>query len=337
MNVAALPVMTGTYARPLSLQLAGALWVWRYGCDVVNLHGTENAFILPLLLPKCPVVVTSHGTAYRVAKWGGLAKLAMRVSEAIAARLATSTTAVSSPQAIRVAARFKRPVKYIPNGVESAEPASAAEVSAFLQASGISGTHFWLFAAARIDPIKGCHTLLEAIGGVPNAPPLLVVGDLWHAPGYERQLRDLARELDVVFVPKVESPQLLAGLLRAADLFVFPSTVEAMSIMLLEAVLSGTPVIASDIPENAAILPSRVRVFRAGDRDDLRRQLIVAHGQNPEAATAAALEAAQSVRNRYDWDPIANSYEQVYREAVKSWTERRARMLSLLRYGGIWR
>ncbi len=45
------------------------------------------------------------------------------------------------------------------------------------------------------------------------------------------------------------------GLLQSCRVFVFPSTVEAMSMMLLEALAVGTVGIASDIPENTSILP----------------------------------------------------------------------------------
>jgi glycosyltransferase involved in cell wall biosynthesis len=299
-----------------------ALWVWRFGCDVVNLHGTENAFVLPLLLPKCPVVVTSHGTAYKVAKWGGMAKIAMRISERLAVKLATAVTAVSAPQADSLSKRYGRKVKYIPNGVDAVEPAGEADVPAFLESSGLEQKRFWLFAAARVDPIKGCHTLLEAYRRVEDAPPLLVVGDLRHAPGYEERVRRLARGLPIAFVPRTENKALLMGLLRAADLFVFPSTVEAMSMMLLEALAVGVPTIVSDIPENMSILPPGVVTFRTGDAADLTGKLRAFQRSDKEVVRAAAAQAAGWVRRSYEWDVIAARYEEVYEQAIAA---RRAR------------
>ncbi len=85
----------------------------------------------------------------------------------------------------------------------------------------------------------------------------------------------------MTFVPRLdEKPQLL-GLLRRARLFVFPSEVEAMSMMLLEAVCQRAPVVASDIPENTSILPPGFATFRAGDAAALAQALreALAHGR----------------------------------------------------------
>ena len=68
---------------------------------------------------------------------------------------------------------------------------------------------------------------------------MLVVGDLGHAPGYEERLRELAEGLPVTFVPRLDDKAVLLGLLQHCRVFVFPSTVEAMSMMLLEALAEG--------------------------------------------------------------------------------------------------
>lgn len=317
-HVVSLPVPSGKYLRPLALQMLSAVWVLQSDCDVVNVHGMENAFITPLMLLRCPVVVTSHGRAYRVQKWGAVAKLAMRASEWIAMRTATRVTAVSAPQAQNLTRRYRRSVDPIPNGVTVADDADESGARVLLSSVGLEGGRYWLFAAARVDPIKGCHTLIEAWRAVPGAPPLLVVGDLWHASGYEERLRRLAEGTAVHFLPKVDSPTLLAGLLRLAELFVFPSTTEAMSMMLLEALMSGTPVVASDIPENVAILPESVTTFRNGDATDLREKLVTFAGRDRDETRRLAREAAQEVEARFDWGNIALAYEQEYQRAMRA-------------------
>ena len=96
-----------------------------------------------------------------------------------------------------------------------------------------------LFAAARVDPTKGCLDLIKAWRTMDCPTPLLVVGDLWHAPGYESDLKAAADGMAIHFLPRIEDKAVLAGLVASADVFVFPSTVEAMSMMLLEAMALG--------------------------------------------------------------------------------------------------
>ena len=273
-RVLALPALAHKYLGPVLLQLACAADVlWRGRYDVLHLHGAENAFVLPLLRLRYPVVTTNHGPAYLREKWSRPARAAIRAVDGLSVRLASRATAVSIVQAEELSRRYGREVVAVPNGVEPDEAADEEAAARLLGELGLAPGSYLLFAAARVDPTKGCHTLIEALGRLEDPPPLLVVGDLHHAPGYEERLRTLAAGLPVTFVPRLdEKPQLL-GLLRHARLFVFPSEVEAMSMMLLEAVCQRAPVVASDIPENTSILPPGFATFRAGDAAALAQAL----------------------------------------------------------------
>ena len=143
-----------------------------------------------------------------------------------------------------------------------------------------------------------------------------MVGDLHHAPGYEERLRGLARDLPVTFVPRLDAKPVVLGLLRGARLFVFPSEVEAMSMMLLEALCQDAPTLASDIPENTSILPPGFPVFRTGDAEALAAGLTRLLTADPEARRREAAAARDWVSARYGWDEIARSYDALYREAV---------------------
>ena len=108
-----------------------------------------------------------------------------------------------------------------------------------------------------------------------DAPPaVLVVGDLHHALGYEARLRKLADGLPVTFLPRLDDKAALMGLLQHCRVFVFPSTVEAMSMMLLEALALGAVGIAGDIPENTSILPLEY-VEPQSLGEEVRSQLLI--------------------------------------------------------------
>ena len=280
------------------------------------MHGAENGFVVPLLRLRSPVVTTNHGPAYLREKWSGAAKALIRAVDGLSVRPATRATAVSTVQAAELRRRYGREVVAIPNGVDLDEPVDEEGAERLLAGLGLSRGEYLLFAAARVDPTKGCHTLLEALGRLPEPPPLLVVGDLYHAPGYEERLRALARDLPVSFVPRLDAKPVVLGLLRGARLFVFPSEVEAMSMMLLEALCQDAPTLASDIPENTSILPPGFPVFRTGDADALAAGLQQLLAADPEARRREASAAREWVTARYGWDEIARSYDAVYRAAM---------------------
>ena len=65
----------GKHARQTTLNLRAAWHALRYGqYDLIHLHNAEASFVLPLLRLRYRVVATSHGPAYRRAKWGPVAK-----------------------------------------------------------------------------------------------------------------------------------------------------------------------------------------------------------------------------------------------------------------------
>ena len=63
-----------------------------------------------------------------------------------------------------------------------------------------------------------------------------------------------------------------------AALFVLPSDLEGMPIVLLEALSYSTPVLASDVPLNREVLGSFGQTFTAGSVEDLGRSLAECSG-----------------------------------------------------------
>ncbi len=311
-RVVALPVPKGKYLGPVALDILSALAaVWR-GYDVAHVHGSENAFVLPLLRLRSRVISTNHGRAYELQKWGATARRIMRMMEGGSVRWASSATCVSFTQTEQLLKTYGVPVCYIPNGVDPSISPNTESAAKVLAANDLKPHNYVMFAAARVDPTKGCLTLIRAWRATGSDLPLLIVGDLWHAHGHEAELRKAAEGANVTFLPRTEDRGILLGLVALSALFVFPSTVEAMSMMLLEAVSVGARVLTSDIPENTRILPGGFPSFRAGDEVDLARAMNSALAE-PEAEARARCDSyARAVRQAYDWGRIAEQYMEVY-------------------------
>lgn len=107
--------------------------------------------------------------------------------------------------------------------------------------------------AARIAPDKGADLLLKAAPMIFKRVPEAKIFIAGHDFGYQKTLKDLANELGVSdkvhFLGELSRPDLISAF-KHADVFVLPSQYEAFGLVLAEAMLGKTPVVAS---KNSAI------------------------------------------------------------------------------------
>lgn len=115
-----------------------------------------------------------------------------------------------------------------------------------------------LLHVGRVDPAKDHPTLLRAIGDVleslPHAHAILVGPNTEQLP---KIFPDLFTRIDSARIHLLGARDDVADLAGAADAFVFTSTTEGQPNALLEAMASGLPVIASDIPPIREVIPQR--------------------------------------------------------------------------------
>jgi len=306
------PSLPGKHLRATTHFISSAVHaLLHHEYDLIHLHNAEASFILPLLKLRYPrIIATSHGQAQAREKWGKLAKTLMALTEIPFMRLSNTVTSVSKPLADYYEQRYGRPVLYIPNGIDEQPLVPPEKVNAVLEKYNIEPGYV-MFAAGRIIPSKGAHTLMEAFRELddPDAR-LIIVGDTKQIPAYEKRLFALADDR-VTFIPFISDREELRSLLQAAKLFVFPSTIEAMSMMLLQVASFGIPAIYSDIPENLAAMPTSGVVFKAGNVEDLEQKLSYALNNLQEMGSLAQV-AQKHVQSEHSWDRIVREYERLY-------------------------
>lgn len=157
-----------------------------------------------------------------------------------------------------------------------------------------------LLYVGRLDPRKGVHTAIEAVGLLDGAT-LDVLGEGDEA--YARELRSLAARLGVAdrvsfgAAPRHE----LRARYDAADVVVFPSTwAEPFGLVPLEAMATGAPVVATGLGGSGEFLADDVNCvrFRAGDARSLADAVLAVEADPPRRArlicaglaTAAAMD-----------------------------------------------
>jgi len=305
-----IPTLPGKYLQPLSLFIFSALHALLLeNFDLIHLHYAEAGFINPLLRLRYKVVATSHGPAYSREKWGKKAKALIKLMDAPFIIFANKVTSVSLPLANEYEKKWKKKIYYIPNGVEHNMPINKETALKILRQHGVDGNYI-LFSAGRMDRTKGCHLLLKAFSDIETDLKLVVVGDFGIDPDYYKELQSLANE-KVRFIPFIADKSELFGILLGAYIFIFPSTVEAMSMALLEAASLGIPIICSDIPSNKTVLPEQALFFRSEDIDNFKEKLEWAL-THPAEMREMGLRAQEWVKKEFSWDLIADKYDKLF-------------------------
>ncbi|WP_246028026.1 glycosyltransferase family 4 protein [Paenibacillus xylaniclasticus] len=118
-----------------------------------------------------------------------------------------------------------------------------------------SGETFQILSVGRIVPEKGLFSILEALKNLKNKRIV------WTIAGDGNQREELlsaalAHGINVDWKGKLPTEEINA-LYCEADLLVVPSLTETYGLVVREAMQSGTPIIASDIPSFATLLTHR--------------------------------------------------------------------------------
>lgn len=178
-----------------------------------------------------------------------------------------------------------------------------------------SDTQPYLLAVSTINPHKNYETLLRAYARLPaDAPHLVIAGKPMHQPTYHQLQAIVAQEQieDRVHFLGVVPYQELPALYQRATAFVFPSRLETFGHPLVEAMASGTPVIASDLPVCKEICRDVALYFAPDDVGGL-----VGHMQQLLCDVNLRNRLVQRGRERaedFSWDESARRLVEVFEE-----------------------
>jgi N-acetyl-alpha-D-glucosaminyl L-malate synthase BshA len=142
---------------------------------------------------------------------------------------------------------------------------------------------------------------------------LVLVGDGPERPATEAEVERLGLGSDVQFLGKVDP---VADLLRAADLFLLPSSSESFGLSALEAMACGAPVVASDVGGVPEVVEDGVsgRLVPVGDVDAIAQATLeLLQPERWNAARSAAIEQAQG----FSAERVVPRYEALYERVLR--------------------
>ncbi len=198
-------------------------------------------------------------------------------------------------------------IRVVLNGVDTEEfhPGTADRGALGLP----TGVPLALFVGDIRTPRKNLDTVLKALVGVPGSH-LAVVGNTTESP-----FPALAAQLGIAErVHFLGFRRDVPALMRAADLFVFPSRYEACSLVLLEAIASGLPVVTASTSGGAEVIGADCGIVLDDANDVGRLQSALCALQEDPSRRRAMGEAARAVAERHTWAIMAEQYLKIYRD-----------------------
>ncbi len=305
------PVNRSFYSLPVSFNITSKIKevLFRESWDIVHVHGTLSPTLPLFTLLQSPYVnfMTFHPTHGHSLGFEIFKPLLKRAFDKIEGKIAVSRSAMKS-----IKRHFDGEFRIIPNGVDTVR--FGPHVAPF---KGLKrpGEKIVLFVG-RLEPRKGVGTLIKAFSIVSRKiknVKLVIVGD---AP-LRKYFEVRARGLNINFLGKVRATDIPA-IYRTADVFVAPATgKESFGIVLIEAMASMVPVVASDIEGYREILGNDGILVPPGNEKALAEALINLL-KNPEISARLALQGRKKVVEHFSWEIVTNLVEDYYFEVLKN-------------------
>jgi glycosyltransferase involved in cell wall biosynthesis len=281
--------------------------------ELIHYHAMGNAIFsfLPRIVGK-KTIVTLHGLDYQREKWGKFATLYLKFCEKVIKHFPNHVISVSKKIKDHYIKRFGKEIEFIPNGVELHKPKKLTKLRKFL----IRKNNYILFLS-RIVPEKNVDLLIRAFKQINTDLKLVIVGDATHTDEYLKKCKDLAkRDNRIIFTGPLYGEDKYEAFSNAR-LFVLPSTIEGMPIVLLEAMSFGICPLVSDIKENAYVIEGKYGfTFKSNNEKDLIKQIQTLINSPLKTKQVGKL-CKEMVKKNYQWDAVAKQTFELYKKALK--------------------
>jgi glycosyltransferase involved in cell wall biosynthesis len=283
----------------------------RHRFDVVHCHAAyPQAYVAATLrrLTGIPYVVRPHGADVLP---GEKIRLSQRLEARMARALTRADAVIAQGDALRdviigIGVAPDRIVT-INNGVD---------VATFATAEPFPHPRRYILGLGSLVPHKGFDLLVDAYARLRDpAVDLLIAGDGSEAAALGAQIARLGLTDRVRLLGPVTGSRKVS-LYRSAEWFVCPSRREPFANVILEALASGLPVVATDVGGNREMVkPECNGLLCQPESPEALAAAIQRLLDQPAFASGLRSAAAASVAG-HDWSQVATRYVEVYRAVV---------------------
>lgn len=253
-----------------------------------------------------PSLMEGHGLEWKRSKYSRKARKLMKFMEAFTAKINRHLVMCSEDQVLYFKKEYGKESVCVPGAVNLPEP-SVADKSNILTRFGLEKGKYLLFMGRLVQDKNPDYLIKAFIKSKLVGWKLVIAGSNEAMPEYVRKLHELCDGRDdVIFTGAVYSED-KARLLRDTYCFCLPSTIEGLSIVMLEAASYKLPIIASDIEANREFLKDDAVFVRPENEKDLEEALQFAVSNSAEMNRLKMINYNKVVSS-YTWDKVATKY-----------------------------
>ena len=282
-------------------------WIATEEFDILHLHepAIPSLSLLACSIAEGPMVGTFHVAAPRQKVAFAIAPLLEPVIEKLRARIAVSEVA---RETLRI--HLDTDAVVIPNGISAKFFADAKANPDWRKTRTIG------FIGRFSEPRKGLNVLLEALPNIARIFPDIKVLIAGPGEGIEAmQSVNPALRNKLQFLGRINDEE-KASFLKSLDIYVAPNTGgESFGIILAEAMASGVPIVASDIPAFRHLLEEGRygSLFENEDATSLAETIIdlFKHDDKRKKLSESGMERAK----RFDWSQVSDEIMNVFMHA----------------------
>ena len=285
--------------------------------DLIHAHefdaNTQGAFVAALA--GIPIVATIHGKNY----FGE--KLRRRLAYRWVSRNATMV-AVSEDLKQFIVEKVGVPpnqVKVLYNGVDVVPTCDSIQVGECRKELGLSPSHQIVGVVGNLYPVKGHQYLIDSIPKVLSKCPdtsFVFAGRGALETELRGQVHRLGLDARVFFLGlRQDIPRILSMI----DIFVLPSLSEGLSMAILEAMIAGKPVVATQVGGNPELVLNGETGFLTPPRDSQALAAsLIALLMDKQQAQQFGERGKRRAERQFSLQNMVYAYQDLYDECLRS-------------------
>ncbi len=264
--------------------------------DVILQLGYTTSGIWSFLWPRQKTITNMDGLEHQRAKYAGPLSSFLKWSERRAAKRSKLLIA-DNPEIANYLSKYKVPTSTIAYGSEIVEePTDAFEI---LQRNHLPTDNFHLHIG-RIQPDNHVFEILDAAAS--TGETLVTVGD--YTTRYGRKLKATFPESNIIYAGTIYDKTILNALRTRATFYLHGHSVGGTNPALLEAMGSGSMVLAHENPFNASVLGGLGALWK--DEDALTR--LLTQRPSEEIRSEQARLSRERIKAHFNWEDVAKKY-----------------------------
>ncbi len=255
-----------------------------------------------------PVALNVDGLERHRKKWNALAKAWYQLSEWLATWMPNAVVTDAAAIAEYYRQRYRRSSHMIPYGAEIGK----IETTAVLDKLNLEPGKYFLYVS-RMEPENNALLVRESFERVDTSMKLALIGDAPYADDYIAKVRD-TKDSRIV-IPGAIYGEGYRELGSHCYAYIHATEVGGTHPALIEAMGRGALTLYLDTPENAEVAGGAGLPF---NRENMSEMVGTTVLMPPDLREEWQLRALQRVQERYSWEAVTDSYEDLLNRLARA-------------------